>query len=399
MSASLPSEIVASETEHSVCYWLPRRPLGQGRILALIFILAGLSFATIPIVIILPIGIGPANPFGWFDVVFIFGRVAGVVSFVAVGLLFAGLGFLALVGRCEIEVVDGWLKTFDGIGSRGWRRQRCAANLRRLVVEHHPVKHNEQPIRTGPLAGFALIKAEFDGDKPMRLAIGYPQSWLRPLADHLAERCRLSTEPGIVPSARPPIEVTLISVLHSEFVELAEQPPRSRITLEENPTGFLLRVPAAGLFRRGGGGYLFWFGVVWCCLTLSFTVGALFAPIQGDAWILLLFLIAFWAVGAGLMVGALNLARRQAVLAVVDDTLMVMQTGIFGSRRWEWRRDDLCDIIAGKSNVTVNDQPVIELQILPKEGKRVGVLLGRGTDELRWLATVLRRALKLPTTE
>jgi hypothetical protein len=134
-------------------------------------------------------------------------------------------------------------------------------------------------------------------------------------------------------------------------------------------------------------------------LTLSFTVAALFAPILGDIWILRLFLSVFWAVGAGLILGAVNMARRQAVLAVVDDTLMIMQTCLFGARRWEWKRDDLSDIIAGKSNVTVNDQPVIELQIFPKEGKRVGLLLGRGTDELRWLATILRRSLKLSRSD
>jgi hypothetical protein len=90
------------------------------------------------------------------------------------------------------------------------------------------------------------------------------------------------------------------------------------------------------------------------------------------------------------------MGRRQAVLAVVNESLMIMQSGLFGSRRWEWKRGELRDIIAGKSNVSVNDEPVIELQIHPNAGRPVGVLLGRGKDELRWLATVLRRTLRLP---
>jgi hypothetical protein len=44
----------------------------------------------------------------------------------------------------------------------------------------------------------------------------------------------------------------------------------------------------------------------------------------------------------------------------------------------------------------VNGRPVLELQIHPVGGKKWGLLAGRDEDELRWMATALRRALKLP---
>jgi len=44
----------------------------------------------------------------------------------------------------------------------------------------------------------------------------------------------------------------------------------------------------------------------------------------------------------------------------------------------------------------VNNRPVIELQVHPRVGKKVGLLAGRDETELRWMATQLRRALKVP---
>jgi hypothetical protein len=40
--------------------------------------------------------------------------------------------------------------------------------------------------------------------------------------------------------------------------------------------------------------------------------------------------------------------------------------------------------------------PVAQLHILPKAEKRVGLLTGRDAAEVRWIASVLRRALRLP---
>lgn len=50
----------------------------------------------------------------------------------------------------------------------------------------------------------------------------------------------------------------------------------------------------------------------------------------------------------------------------------------------------------GPSGLTVNNRPVLELQVHPKQGSKFGVLSGRDHGELRWMATVLRRALKVP---
>src|SRR6516225_262862 len=98
-ASSLPSEIEATATEQGVCYHLPRRPLGQGRIAALIVILVGLFFVVMPAFLI---GVEPVKD--WVDVVFSVVPIVGSVVFMAAGLFFAGFGLLMNFGRCEIEV-------------------------------------------------------------------------------------------------------------------------------------------------------------------------------------------------------------------------------------------------------------------------------------------------------
>jgi hypothetical protein len=47
----------------------------------------------------------------------------------------------------------------------------------------------------------------------------------------------------------------------------------------------------------------------------------------------------------------------------------------------------------GRSGMEVNDKPVMELQIVCKDGKKVGFLSQRNEGELLWIAAVLRQAL------
>ena len=46
--------------------------------------------------------------------------------------------------------------------------------------------------------------------------------------------------------------------------------------------------------------------------------------------------------------------------------------------------------------MSVNDQPVRELQIQPKQGKTVGLLAQLNDEELEWVAYELRQQTGLP---
>jgi hypothetical protein len=158
-------------------------------------------------------------------------------------------------------------------------------------------------------------------------------------------------------------------------------------------------VPPAGI-RKGTRG-LFFFAVFWCVFMAVFTGVMFFATgtkgRNATPWDVAPFLLLFWLVGFGLMAGALNMARRRALFIVDRNCLRLAQAGLFGTKSWVWRREDIASIRADASGMKVNNQPVIELQIHPHGAKKVGLLAGRDEAELRWIASTLRRASSLPT--
>jgi hypothetical protein len=100
----------------------------------------------------------------------------------------------------------------------------------------------------------------------------------------------------------------------------------------------------------------------------------------------------FWLIGVVMVLGAINMGRRKAAIAIAGGQLMAMQTGIFGSKKQEWEATEVTSIHAGPSGMEVNDRPVLELQIIG-QGKKFGLLCGRSDEELHWLAALLRQEL------
>jgi hypothetical protein len=43
----------------------------------------------------------------------------------------------------------------------------------------------------------------------------------------------------------------------------------------------------------------------------------------------------------------------------------------------------------------VNNRPVMEVQVIPKEGKKIGLISNRTREEQEWVAYTLRRALNV----
>jgi hypothetical protein len=180
---------------------------------------------------------------------------------------------------------------------------------------------------------------------------------------------------------------------------LPSPPPGCRVLVERFDDGLTLNVPPAGITGAGG---LLIFALIWNAAVMGFTV--LMVSVMADqpkrdgaAWLLPLLLGVFWLVGIGILLGSLNMARRRAAIAVTSGTLMVIQTGIFGSKQRTWEPGDVEAVRVGPSGMTVNDKPVIELQIIDGGASSFGMLAGRKDEELKWMAAELRRALKVPT--
>jgi hypothetical protein len=174
------------------------------------------------------------------------------------------------------------------------------------------------------------------------------------------------------------------------------QPASSRIDVDKFEGGLTVRVPPAGLWKGTSG--LFFFALLWNGFMTIFTTIMSLAILQGDGgdfddspWLPALFLGLFWAVGLGLLLGALNMGRRRAMFAVAAGNLLVMQLGLFGTKRREWPLEEVRDIRLGPSGMKVNDRDVLQLQIATLS-ENLGLLTGRDEAELEWLTGELRVA-------
>jgi hypothetical protein len=182
------------------------------------------------------------------------------------------------------------------------------------------------------------------------------------------------------------------------FLERDEQPTGSRLAIERSAQGVRIAVPPAGYAHPDVRRHF------------QSSVGALAGAGAASVFILFLlenvppeelaFLQLLWLIPLCLLVLAIGFfmegikrAQRDALLAVIEDRLILLQTNLYGTRRQEWPRERVADIRVGDSHPNEHADPVWELQIHLKIGKTVGLLDGFGDAELQWIATVLRRAL------
>jgi hypothetical protein len=321
--------------------------------------------------------------------------------------------------------IDGKLRWKTGSGSSP-AHELAVEDLAQLVV--------------GPFGDLAVLSAETRQGGPHAICTGYPRHWLEALAVVLRGHCRVPTQTGsdLKPSPAPqamasPAEVirqlgksvrslaapadqraaavhqlgeSLRSLYEDiqaasarvpEFQENPDQPPNSRVIHQVHDNGVTLIVPP------GGPGLFFLLGCVLCGIAALPTLG-LIAGGFGDAdssYGPYLTVGILWAIALAVFLPVYHHAYAHVALAVVGDELEMIESSKVHTRRRSWNRADLTDVRSGDngwasggddSNLT----PVAELHILPKGAKKVGLLAGRDAAEVRWIATVLRRALRLP---
>jgi hypothetical protein len=407
MGDPFPPEIEVTETPGGVHYRLPRRSLGNLRYLGLALIVfgavLGVAGAGGPSAVVLLFGLGLPPPGN-----ILFAAFAGLIAFLPLVFAFRIIrtGAIVYAGHSEIILDGGRLDATERAGPFRWTQRRAVADVWRLTVTPQIGRgdaRSEGPTLPGKLV---LIRALCEGGKPLLLAVAYPRDWVLPLANDLARRCRLATEvtAGAQAPAGPVVEEEGLPTPAAGAApapavphETPRQPRTSRATLQEDAEGLTLMIPPAGVWHGSKG--LFLFALMWCSfLAVISTLFILFTLAGGMAAPLCLvipFLSVFWLVGVGMLLAAVNMGRRRAVLAVVGPTLMVLQTGLFGGTKREWSREQLAGIRVGPSGTVVNNVPVLDLQIHATDGSKVGLLAGHDEAELEWLAAVLRNALAL----
>ncbi|MGV3531758.1 MAG: zinc ribbon domain-containing protein, partial [Chthoniobacteraceae bacterium] len=170
------------------------------------------------------------------------------------------------------------------------------------------------------------------------------------------------------------------------------QPPGSRIERHEiSASEFLYHIPATGK-----SGFLLFFAILWNGFLLFFLAIMFFAPASGansaNRLPLALFLIPFFAVGAGMGYAALR-AKYASHLLFLGPEMIRLQRQLFGRRT---NRDLPTTEVTGagqKVFYTQNYKPVYGVEIAAGRRKiRFGSALAE--DDKRWLCAEVRGYLR-----
>jgi len=307
------------------------------------------------------------------------------------GLLTLGIVILTNISHAEIVVGEGLIVAIEQIGLIAIRRKRLVTELRQFVIRKGgmPVKDNHGGVNI-LVPELALLEAATNGGKSFWLAPAYPHDLLRPLADVLAASLSLGRQSTILEHTAPVIEVIEREAGETETDIAVPKPAKTDITCQTDPHGLAIAIPPKGLWKGSQG--LFAFSLFWNGFMAVFTT----LMMKGHPPLpVYLFIALFWAIGIFMLVVAINMAKRKVMIAVANNLLAYRVTGPFKTTEQKIPLDTINTIQVGPSGMEVNDRPVMELQIIPKSGKKIGLLSNRSLEEQEWLAYSLRQTLKL----
>ncbi len=372
-------------------------------------------------------GFGMLFMLGWMAVPFTAG-VAIIGKLPIMGLAAFGFSALGLAGLLpmlklfalgwavvrdatftEVVLRDRWLTCYERFWMLKYTR-RCRTPVEDLqTFSLQPAQLSSAEADSGPpiitLGGCAeMLVVRWGNGKQQQFTIAapYPREILQKLMVDLRTHLRHVTI--AIPQDAGARSRTLADEpterserAAQDFPDEITQPPGSDVTVERRDDGITLTVPPAGVVRGSKGLFvfaLFWNGLIGLCvvlLTLAAS-GILDAP-RLTPWVGLLFLLPFMAVGAGTLLGAINMGIRTTAIATSGGQLFVARTGLLGKKTQQWCLGELLRIQIGSSGMAVNDQPIQELQIHGTRGK-FGMLSERPEMELYWIATELNQSLR-----
>ena len=401
------------QTSEGYIYRLPSRNSIQIRNLAF-FMLAlgifGMLFMLAWIATPVAGGIGMLaqnNLFGLASIAF--GTLGLIGLYPIWRILAAAVAVLRNDFRCDIEIRAKHLYCTELMGWTSWKRKTLISNISRLeIVKAKEISPN-LPGTIPNLDSFALIKAVSENEeKSFRLAFAYGDSILIPLAQELALQLNKKYEPSYSKDAKgitKPVStiVTTTTLSDDEDSDCQIQPANSRIEIIRKDKSIAFSVPPAG--KKGTHG-LYWSSIAMLSITSLISIGFICAVFSDDGFKefgiwgmigLIAFLSLFFAVGIGVLLGALNMAKRTVMLSVNNGALFIERKSIFAIKWIEFERKNVAAICKGPSGMTINDVPVTELQIIDTEGAKQGLLSQLPANEISWLVYELTVALGVPS--
>lgn len=321
------------------------------------------------------------------------GLVLFILLFVFAGCIPVVLGLMISFGRCRVTWRDGQFRATEILGPLQWTRRLPRRPIHSFEVR--PPQPSHQATVKHTVSGLAGLVIVFEDGTKKLLVLGYPRDALLWLAGELKSyvNTQLSTAPVEV------IDTVAAQQTNAVAYATLEQPPDSNVHLIMHTNGFELQIPPLGIIR--GGGNILLFGLVWCIVIGFAGMAATTVPLRGTGVRLLLIgiLLVFWCIGLVALGVAINIGRHSAVIIVDGDRLRLETKGLFGAKQLELHAHELVTICASEARFTVDQQPLFELHLNLRDGKRVRLLTGRNERELAWIAAQLRAALHIPAGE
>jgi hypothetical protein len=420
MAFQLPEEIELRElADGGLLFRLPRRPTGNWRwtaVAPLVFGMLVASFPLIGIIFFLTVAGPPKGEILWFA---IFGPLGchGPICF-PLGGYFVFRGLCVLYGHCELLVRDGRLHAIERCGPMRWTRRRDLTRVHGFRVEYDLASNLPRTLgettylpaaltRDPAIRRLAQLKADFGNGKTITICTGYPREWLLPLAEALS-RCSPRLSYDLHAGDNQP-QVSEESLNPAVVAERYGQPSNSTARVEKEGDIVTITIPPAGLFRGMSSRMLIWC-LGWNLLTWPFTFVFLPAAFAGKVEVedtgqhlqpgwAICFLMPFWLVAIGSLIGMIHCARRRATFVFSPAELAIEDVGVFGRTRYTWPANSLRSIEVEskfKSDSDGGGSWSINLVVQPLDGKPLSFLEYRPKPELEWLATAVREVLGLP---
>jgi hypothetical protein len=383
--AELPPGItVADAGDDDVTFRFPHRQLGWARLVGLPFVAVGALF----LYWVVWMGVGNLKAAK---------KPVAVENYfmLAIGILLAGaayfpvwLGLAILAGRPEVTLRGGKLRTTERVGPL-WRTKRWPlAKLRRVeIVGFSPTTVPKEGTLLSRLDALAGV---LDDGTRFMIVPGYPRRLLYPFAEELARRCDVKFDAPT--TDRPAVEVVTIvpagGPLAAWNQDGRQKPIDSRAVVDDSPEGVTISLPPFGF--RGGPVAMILFGGLAAAGAVA--AAAIVGRLSGWA---VLAVAGVGTVGLLVAIHGVRVARRGVIIAVVGRRLLILQTGLLRSQERTWEADELQTVRVGKSGITVNEEDILDLQVVPRAGAHFGLLTGRDVPEIAWIAGVLRERLGL----
>lgn len=276
---------------------------------------------------------------------------------VTVAMVVIGIGLARGWSTCGIGIGASNLLVRERIGWLSWTWRVAIADLRGIV-------HDIQPRRLA--ARTLLIRRS--GRRDLFVAPGYPAEALQDLA--LAMQRELSFSVQSVPIVGAP----------------GLGPPPGNIEVEEADGRIAIAIPIPMHSRPWP---VLVFAVVWLGIVSYLSLRVLDDP--SSSWTVGLFLLPFWAIGIGLIIGFIHFGWRQVSMLWDGSRLTLVDASPMRRRIRSWEREEIAEILAVDRGSDSGRYLVVTVK--QRSGKEHDLTGSLDSGAQTWIATRLRAAV------